>query len=269
MTFTTHYSSSTGNLYEVVAANGKRLLIECGVPWRKLEEALDHDFKGIEGCLLSHDHLDHAKAAIVVMRNGIDLYASAGTFEALGLGRGHRAKIVESGAIVKLPSFDVLAFDVVHNVAEPLGFVVRDGVWLCGQCKHSSLQTDVRGNTRYCEKCGSPNVYCVSAKYLLFATDTCVLTQVFPYAFSIVAIGCNYDREILERRVGAGDMNEAVAKRILTSHPASWWVKKYLAESVCHDKLRQVHLLHCSNGNLDREKAVAEIREVVPFVKVI
>jgi len=57
MKFIQHYSGSSGNLYEVVSNNGKRLLIEAGVVWAKVQKALRYDLKSISGCLLSHEHL--------------------------------------------------------------------------------------------------------------------------------------------------------------------------------------------------------------------
>ena len=55
--FLQHYSSSRGNLYEVMANSGERLLIDPGVTWNKLQKSLGYDFKDIKGCLLSHEHL--------------------------------------------------------------------------------------------------------------------------------------------------------------------------------------------------------------------
>ena len=57
MYFRQHYSGSSGNLYEVVANNGDKLLIEAGVKWSEVLEALDYDLKSVKGCLLSHEHL--------------------------------------------------------------------------------------------------------------------------------------------------------------------------------------------------------------------
>ena len=37
-----HASSSTRNLYCITAANGQRLLVECGVTWAKLQKALNY-----------------------------------------------------------------------------------------------------------------------------------------------------------------------------------------------------------------------------------
>ena len=237
MTFKTHYSSSSGNLYQVVAANGKRLLLECGVVWAKLQKALDHDLEGLEGCLVSHSHHDHCKSVREVQRAGIDVYASAETFEALGgITVTRRSLVMADMQIRHLPSFDVLAFATVHGDCDgSLGFVVREK------------------ETR---------------EYLLFAIDTAYLRQAFPYEFSIIAIGMNFDSETIERRVESGALHESVGRRILKSHPSVKWVKQYLTESVVTDKLREIHLLHGSAGNLDRDKAVREIKKAVPFVEV-
>jgi len=57
MIFKQHYSSSGGNLYEVVANNGKRLILDPGVTWAKLQKALNYNLRGVLGALISHEHL--------------------------------------------------------------------------------------------------------------------------------------------------------------------------------------------------------------------
>lgn len=53
MNFDSYASSSAGNMYTVF--DGKtRLLIECGVSYKKLQKALGG--KRIDACLLSHSH---------------------------------------------------------------------------------------------------------------------------------------------------------------------------------------------------------------------
>lgn len=56
MKFTIHASGSTGNLY-VLENEKESLLIEAGIPIKKIKEKLDYDFSNIEGCLISHEHL--------------------------------------------------------------------------------------------------------------------------------------------------------------------------------------------------------------------
>ena len=79
MKFISIASSSAGNAYIVESAGGKRLLLEAGIPWKRLESALGWRFDNVAGCLITHEHGDHAKAARQVAEAGIPLYCSGGT----------------------------------------------------------------------------------------------------------------------------------------------------------------------------------------------
>lgn len=237
MKFLSHYSSSKGNLYEVVAENGARLLIEAGVPWAKLQEALKYNLKGIEGCLISHEHKDHCKAFKKVMQHGIRVYSALSTWEALSGYEGEykhwrKATVVqdyEDGpkGLWFLESFDLLCFSVQHDVPN-LGYVIRERA------------TD---------------------EYLLFVTDFFALEQKFPYPFSIVALSCSYEKEILQRLVDDKAIDEGLAKRLLFSHPSKEWLIGYLRDHVNLSKCRGIYLLHASASNLDAEAARREIEE--------
>lgn len=245
MKFTPHYSSSKGNFYEIVAANGSRLLIDPGVTWGKVQRALHYDLQGIEGCFVSHEHQDHCKAVQDVMRHAIDCYSSASTWEALDLAGARRAKIAENGVKVKLPSFHVLPFHVTHGDSpEPLGFVIREKA---------------------------------TCEYLLFVTDYFCLKQEFDYhvrgertliPFSIIAIACNFDGYILRAGVDAGTIDEVVAKRLLNSHPSQESVKLYLNDHCNLDKCREIHLLHMSGSNISKQAARKYVAEGL-FCKIL
>ena len=225
----------------LTANNGKRLMIECGVTWPKLQKALDFDLRGIEGCLLSHEHKDHSKAVKDVMTAGIDVYSSIGTFEALSITDNRRAMYVEHQTLVRLPSFQVLAFDSAdpdskekhHDAAEPLLFVIR-----------------------------------ADSECLLFATDAKCISQQFKYSFSIIAIECSYNGPYLAKKVEAKTINEELAKRLLTSHMEESETKRYLQEFCDLSKCREIHLLHLSADNINKERIVKEI-EKETFIKVI
>ena len=229
MRFLQHYSSSKGNLYEVVASNGKRLLLDPGVTWKKIQKALDYDLSNIEACFCSHGHItDHAKALKDCINNGIDCYANAETYQACGIevgvknyGRNHT---IEDETLVRLSSFYVLAFDVEHDVPS-LGFIVYEKA---------------------------------TGERLFFAIDTSNITYKFKYPFSIIAIECSFDKDILQRRVDKGDIDESAAKRLLVSHLEVQNTKRYLKEFCDLSKCREIHLLHCSKGNLDIAKTKAE-----------
>ena len=225
MKFETFYSSSRANLYCVTAANGKRLLIECGCAWKKLQKALNHDLSNIAGFLISHEHKDHAKAIEDVLENGIDVYASAGTFEALRI--VHRKAHVIDGlkGIDIANEFRVFPFSVNHDANEPLGFIVVE---------KGSLES------------------------LLFVTDTSHIKQKFGLAFSIIALCCNYDGDLLRKREEAGEINTEFAKRLLTSHMERGVTKKYIADSCNLSKCTEIHLLHMSGDNIAQEAVRAE-----------
>lgn len=55
MEFINHYSSSTGNLYQIKSEAGQ-LLIDPGIPIAKIKKALRFKVGAIQACLVSHHH---------------------------------------------------------------------------------------------------------------------------------------------------------------------------------------------------------------------
>lgn len=45
-------SGSSGNCYLL-----DRIIIECGIPFKKLQKAVNYELKGVEWCLVTHGHL--------------------------------------------------------------------------------------------------------------------------------------------------------------------------------------------------------------------
>ena len=228
MKFESYYSSSSSNLYCVTAGNGKRILIECGATWKKLQKALSYDLSNIVGCLVTHEHKDHSKAVEDVLTAQIDVYASAGTLEALFVEHRNAHVIRGKQPFTIADTFDVFPFDVTHDAVEPLGFVIKD---------------------RFCNE------------YMLFVTDTSVIKQKFGIAFSVIAICCSYDGAVLREREASGDCNGDLAKRLLTSHMERNVTKAYIKECCCLDKCTEIHLLHMSGNNIDKEKTRAEFEK--------
>lgn len=227
MKFKSYYSSSKGNLYCVTAANGKRLIIDPGVPWKKIQKALNYDLSNIVGALCTHSHADHSKAIEDVLQAGIDVFASKGTFDALGV--EHRRAIIvrDKETCIITPGLSVFPFLVNHDAAEPLGYIVHDHM----------------------------NEYCES---LLFVTDTSHIKQKFGIAFNIIAICCNYDGDILHNLEEKDKINTECAKRLLTSHMELHVTHEYLKKFCCLDKCTEIHLLHMSESNIDKETVRAK-----------
>lgn len=176
MIFTALASSSAGNAYTVDDGD-TRILIECGISHRKLSQATGglHNFSG---CLVSHEHKDHAKAALDVLKDGIPLYMSAGTAEALKIENLETVRALEQ---FRVGTMEIVPFETFHDAEEPLGFLIKS------------------------RKDG---------QVLAFATDTVNLRYKFP-GLTILAIEANFDREILGR---LDKMPDKVKRRISNTH---------------------------------------------------
>ena len=74
-------SSSEGNAY-VLQNAGEALLLEAGIPFKKVLAALGNNVKKIVGCLITHEHGDHAGRINEVLNYVVPVYASKGTIEA-------------------------------------------------------------------------------------------------------------------------------------------------------------------------------------------
>lgn len=177
MRFVPLASSSHGNAY--LLEDGKTcLLIECGVTYKKLQKLTGFGTAGIVGCLISHEHKDHAYCYEQLLKNGVPVYASEGTAQELGC---DLIEVLEDRKQVTIGTFDILPFPTFHDAAEPMGFLIRSQV---------------------------------DGDQLVFATDTVNLGYRFP-GVNIVAVECNYDEDILAK---AEKMPEKVRHRISNAH---------------------------------------------------
>lgn len=156
-------SSSSGNCYVFTSTSGQILILECGIKWKQILQGIDFRSNDIAGCIVTHCHMDHAKGTRSLLSNGIPVYASNGTFEALGINSHHNAYVIKSRQQFSVGEYTVKAFDVNHDVPEPLGFIIE----------HSEM--------------GS----------VLFLTDTYYSQYKFP-SVDHVMIEANYDPVLLE-----------------------------------------------------------------------
>ena len=204
-------SSSAGNA--CLVGGRSPLLLDCGLSVRELKKATGYRLSSLSGCLVTHCHGDHSKAAADLMRAGVDCYMSRGTAEALGL-TGHRLKVVKPLEQFSVGDWTVLPFETVHDAAEPMGFLLAAG-----------------------------------DEKLLYLTDTAYC----PYCFrglTRIMIECNYDKEILDRNIEAGKLHPGMRRRLLRSHMSIDRVLDFLAANDLA-AVREIVLLHLSDGNSD------------------
>lgn len=209
MTFTSLASSSHGNCY-VVNDGETAILLECGISFRRVKKALGFDLSAIRGCLVSHEHKDHAKSVMDMIKSGVEVFASEGTAEALDCAL---ITPVEAGAQLRIGSMEIMPFATFHDAAEPLGFLIYSRV---------------------------------DGERLVFATDTVNLGYRFP-GVNLLALEANYDASILAR---CERMPEKVRKRVTNSHMEINTLCQYLRTldlSACRE-LYLLHLSNAASN---------------------
>lgn len=217
-------SSSKANCYRITDGTTP-LLIEAGVSYKKLLHEHNFSSRDIAGCLITHEHQDHCKAAQEIMLAGIDVYASWGTFNAAHLG-GHRSRVIEAGKQIKIGPWTILPFETEHDAAEPLGFLLANQV----------------------------------GDKLLFATDTYYIRYKFQ-GLTHIMVECNHASDILQANVEAGSISADRKNRLMKSHFNLDNVKDFLRANDLQ-KVREIHLLHLSDGNSDEARFKREIQEL-------
>ena len=218
-------SGSSGNCYAVDDGSSK-IMIDAGVPWKRVQQKLGFKTSGICALLLGHEHSDHAGYISQALRAAIDVYTSGGTASALGLS-GHRVHIIKPREAFTVGSFTVLPFQVEHDAAEPLGFVLNSSV------------TDER---------------------LLYLTDSVYSRYTFS-GCSRILLECNYALDILNENVKNGTVDMELKKRIIKSHMSLQTVKDLL-EANDLSRVEAIYLIHLSDQNSCAERFKREIMEL-------
>lgn len=216
-------SGSSGNCYKI-SDQSTSLLIEAGIRFRKIQEAINFKMSDISGCLISHSHLDHCRDTDKVLKVGIDCYLSEDTRKSLGVS-GHRVHVYEALKIFEIGTFKILPFPVQHD-AENHGFLIQSQ----------------------------------NGGKLLFATDTYYLKYRFK-GLTHIMIECNYSTDILEANIKDGVTPAQIRNRVLKSHFELENVKKFLLANDL-SSVREIYLIHVSGTNGDKERFIEEIKEI-------
>jgi phosphoribosyl 1,2-cyclic phosphodiesterase len=217
-------SSSKGNCYRVTDGITP-LLLECGISYKEIQRGLNFQMSSIAGCLVTHEHNDHCKSIKDVMKAGIDVYASQGTFETLNIS-GHRVKPVAAKEQFQIGTWTVLPFEVEHDVSEPIGFLLANQ----------------------------------QGEKMLFATDTYFIRYKFK-GLTHILVEANYSMQILHENVAEGLIDKGRKKRLMRSHFSLENVKDFLKVNDL-SKVQEIWLLHLSDTNSDADLFKREIQEL-------
>lgn len=210
-------SGSKGNAY-LLENEEEAILIECGVNIMDIKKAIDFNISKIKFCLLTHEHGDHAKSINEVIKAGIDVYATAGTFQnspAKHLNSPRMKVIPKNEKLVeisefKVGNFNIISFPTYHDAAEPCGFLINH------------------------KDCGT----------VLFLTDTVYSHYTFRGLNNII-IEANYDAEIINEKLGD---KKFLRDRIYNSHMSiETCMKLLLANDL--SQVNNIVLIHLSDSN--------------------
>ena len=222
-------SSSAGNCY--VFDNGNEaLMVECGVPFQDMKKVVNFDISRIVGCLISHEHGDHAKEVKKLLDARIRIFASMGTIHATGIIPMYAKPNFYPTALKNkekqtIGNFTVIPFDVKHDAAEPFGFLIH----------HPEMGT------------------------VLFATDCNEL----PYTFNElnnILIECNHSVRIIEDKLHSGMITEAQSVRTLRNHMSYETCVQALLDNDL-SMVNNIVLIHLSDGNSNATEFQRDVQD--------
>ncbi len=217
-------TGSVGNAYILENAT-TALIIECGVKFTEVKQAIDFNLNKVAGVLISHEHGDHSKGVKDALAAGLNVYASDGTIAAMGVANHHRATRLFNQTPVQIGEFKVLPFDVKHDCAQPFGFLINH------------------------HECGN----------VLFITDSYYVAYTFKNLHNII-VEANYSKDIVARRLNEGSLHAKVRDRVIESH-MSLETCKQLLQANDLTQVNNIVLIHLSDGNSDEARFQKEIAE--------
>lgn len=226
MKITTIASGSSGNAYTVTDGM-TTLLLEAGLPAHKLCVAVD--LSNVDGCLISHEHMDHARgAAELTSRYGIPIISSRKTLAALRLENSFLAEPVDEREEIRCKTMTLKAFSVPHDAADPIGFLIRTS----------------------------------AGEKLMFITDAFYIPIRPPAGLTHLMVECNHSVELLDETITLGDTPHEQRERIRRSHMSLEtlvsWLEKY---SDRLESLQEIYLMHISSRNGDPRLFKEKIQE--------
>lgn len=213
-------SSSAGNCY-VLDNGNEALILEAGVAFAKVKKALGFNLRKVAGCLITHQHNDHAKYIRNVVECGITTLALPEVWTAKQI-ESSRAVAVQPYKGYKLGRFKVLPFPAYHDVPCVGYHIIHPD---CGR--------------------------------MLFLTDSCDCLQIFPQLNHLL-IECNYSTFNLLEAVNKGYTLKSQIERLPNSHMELDTCKRVIREHDLTD-VQEIVLLHLSAHNSDREHFISEI----------
>ncbi|MGB5325242.1 MAG: MBL fold metallo-hydrolase [Pseudomonadales bacterium] len=240
MRFASLGSGSKGNAL-IVSHHGTQLLLDCGLPVRQMETALqrlDLGLESLDAVFVTHEHGDHIRGLkSLLRRRPMPVFMSHGTALAAACTDIADINFVTDRQEVLLGSLAVRAVIVPHDAREPCQYLVREvnEENISRGSRRLGLLTDL----------GSASAHVVDA---FSGCDGLVLE-------------CNHDVEMLMQ----GPYPESVKQRVRGDwgHLSNVQARELLGD-LQPERLQWLVLAHLSEKNNCKHLALQEISQVFP-----
>lgn len=211
-------SSSSGNCYLLYSKiYNETLVVEAGCEPSEVRAALDYKVGSIVGCVVSHQHKDHAKYVKDMVKSGIHVLGLKDVFcEEMCYTR--YTSVIEPKKTYSFGNFDVLPIPVKHDVP-CVAYLI----------KHPDMGK------------------------LLFVTDTISFDYKIPSGVNHLLLEANYSNRILEQNIDNGLIAPAMSKRIRRAHMDIETTANIIRTNELPN-LQNVVLIHLSDNNSDEEE---------------
>lgn len=223
-------TGSKGNCYLLTDDQGRVIALDAGVRISDTLRAIDHDISNLDGVLVTHEHMDHIKAAPILSNMGVPVYLSQQTIDATehfkpDWNLSRPLPVTSDGRfdVFKVGNWYIQPFSVQHDAADPVGFLL------------ANFQTHK----------------------ILYATDTYYIKWNFTGLTHII-IECNYCTSVLMANIEAGKITGSRKDRLLHSHFSLENVLKFL-KATDLSRCIKIVLVHLSDGNSDARQMVDAI----------
>ena len=227
-------SGSSGNGY-LIDDGHSQLMIEAGVQFKKVQQAMRFNFSKVVGCLISHEHRDHCKyVPQLIDSTSIEFFSTQGTFKgvsedsALHLEANdyYLFSFLKYKETTRVGTWYVTPFETEHDAAEPCGFLIDN----------------------------------TSGDRLVFITDSYYVKYRFPNVTHMM-IEANYSKDVIDEKMISG--YDAKRKtRLLESHFDFEQTKSFIKKNKS-SRLQEVWLLHLSDSNSIEKQFKEETQQLV------
>jgi len=209
-------TGSAGNCYVLRSSKGEALIIDCGVKAKQIKEFFNFDLSQVVGCLVTHEHQDHASGVKELAALGVDIYTNHKATDTIFFGHRVYQFIMDGDKFrpQQIGSFTIYPFWVKHDVP-CTGFII-----VHPECGRSLFITD--------------SYYC-------------------PYTFeglNNIIIEANYSESIIKKHYG--ESKEFLKDRIYNSHMSFETYCNFLLANDLSE-VRNIVLIHLSDSNSDAE----------------